>query len=76
MGREYLLIGALLVVAVGVAMLAGTGAAMLEAKRTGKLPGDDKELATPVASPGVLVRLTVGVVITAVGGWAVWAYFA
>lgn len=76
MGREYLLIGALLVVAVGVAMLAGTAAAMLKAKRTGKVPGGDKELATPVASPGILVRLTIGAVITAAGGWAVWAYVA
>lgn len=75
MGEEYLLIGALLVLALGVALLAGTGAAMAQAKRTGKVPGQDKELATPVASPGILVRLTVGVVITAVGGWAVWSYF-
>ncbi len=75
MGREYLLIGALLVAALGVAMLGGTGAAMVQAKRTGKVPGGDKELTTPVATPAILVRLVVGAVITAAGGWGVWSYF-
>lgn len=76
MGEEYLLIGALLVLGLGVAVLGGTGAAMVQAKRTGKVPGADRELSTPVATPGILVRLAVGAVITAGGIWAVWSYFA
>lgn len=75
MGEEYLLIGALLVLGLGVAMLGGTGAAMLRVKRTGRAPGSDKEVPL-LATPGVVVRLVLGAVIAAGGVWGVWSYFS
>lgn len=76
MGEEYRLIGALMVFALGASLLLGTGAAMVRVKRTGKAPGQDREHAAPVATPGVLVRLTIGALIAAGGVVGVWWYFA
>lgn len=76
MGREYLLIAALLVLALGASLVLGTGAAMIQAKRTGKPPGRDDELAAPVATLGVLLRLGAGTAITAAGAAGVWWFFA
>ncbi|PSO48789.1 MAG: hypothetical protein BRC32_01340 [Actinobacteria bacterium QS_8_72_14] len=74
MGEEYLLVGALLVLGLGAAMLAGTAAAMVRVKRTGRAPGGDKEV-TALATPGVVGRLVLGAAIVAGGVWGVWAYF-
>jgi hypothetical protein len=75
-GREYLLIAALLVVAVGAALLLGTGAAMVQVKRTGRAPDRSRQHTGSVATPGVVTRLVIGAVIIAAGGWGVWRFFA
>lgn len=75
MGREYLLIAALLVVAVGASLLLGTGAAMVQVKRTGKAPGREEKVTTSVATLGALTRLALGAAITAAGVWGVWRFF-
>lgn len=76
MGEEYLLIGALLVLAVGVALLLGTVAAMVQVKRTGRLPGSQERHQTLVATPGVIARLVIGAVVTVLGVAGVWSWFA
>ncbi len=66
-GDEYLLVGALLVLALGAAMLVGTVAAMLQVRRTGRVPGTNRKPAV-VATPGIVWRLVLGGAITLAGG--------
>ncbi|GEM_PF-7094676 len=72
-GDEYLLIAALLVLALGAAMLLGTGAAVLQVRRSGRVPGGGRKPAV-ATTPGIVWRLALGSLITLAGaaGTAWW----
>lgn len=67
MGAEYLLIGLWMVVAVGAALFVGTGAAILQQRRSGTPPTTGTHPAVPLDRRRALLRCAGGLALTVVG---------
>lgn len=67
MGQEYVVLFWLLAAAVGAAMALGTGAALYQWRRTGRMPAQAESEAEAPSVRALGVRAALGVVVTVAG---------